>query len=676
MSEQRWRTIQSLFEGAVEQPRDERKAYVRQRCPTDADLRDEVLRLLDADEMGHALLDAPAVDLAATAPPPDGTGTTIGPYRLRRRLGEGGMGAVFLAERDRDFQQQVALKLVKRWMLSEELSRRFEAERQILASLDHPNIARLLDGGVTDDGQPYFTMEYVEGQPITTYCDERGLSIDARLRLFCTVCRAVQHAQQNLIIHRDLKPSNILVSSNGAVKLLDFGIAKVIDSAAGAEPRARTGVRLLTPGYGAPEQIRGQPVSTATDVFALGVVLYELLTGESPHAGSSVTEIEAAVLETVPAKPSAADFALGPARPYSSRALRGDLDTICLTALRKESAERYPSASALLDDVVLFQQRRPIRARPLTLSYQWGKFIGRNRGRVVAALAAVIGVALLVGVYTVRLAQERDRAQLEATKAAEVARFVTDLFAVSDPQRSLGATITARELLDRGARRLDSELKDQPEVRAAMLSAIGRSYRGLGLFERATEFLEAARQIYVSLPRPRPHRPRRRRLRSGRGPDRPRSLRRSRSAVPGRSTANGARVRSAVGAGGRGASRPWCDAQRGGALRRRRAAPAKSGVRVSGGPGTSASAPRSTTSACSCTRRTASTRRRPSTAKRSPWCARCAETCIRSCRGCCTTSASSCGTKRTTSRPSRFTKRAWPWIARCTGRTILAPRTA
>ncbi|MEL6185709.1 MAG: tetratricopeptide repeat protein, partial [Myxococcota bacterium] len=379
------------------------------------------------------------------------------------------------------------LKVIRSRARGADAVRRFEGERQILASLDHPHIARLLDGGVTPGGQPFFTLEYVEGEPITTYCAREGLDLEARLTLFADACGAVQHAQERLVIHRDLKPSNILVSDEGAVKLLDFGIAKVLDAA--AEPGlTRHGARLLTPGYGAPEQIRGEPVTTATDVFALGVVLYELLTGVAPHAARSAEAAESSVLSQTPTRPSAAALtpALEPGR------LEGDLDTICLTALRKEASERYPSAAALLDDLRLYRDGRPIRARPLTLSYQLSKVVRRHRTAVLAGLAGLLALVGLVSVYTLRLAAERDRAQTEAQKAAAVARFVADLFTESDPRWSQGRKVTAREVLERGAGRVETELSRQPEVRASLQATIGRAYRGLGLFEEASTHLRGA----------------------------------------------------------------------------------------------------------------------------------------------------------------------------------------
>ena len=380
------------------------------------------------------------------------------------------MGAVYLAERaDGAFQQRVALKLVKRGLDTDEILRRFLRERRILARLEHPHIARLLDGGITEDGLPWFAMEHVQGEPITSWCESRRTSVAERLRLFQAVCAAVQHAHRNLIVHRDLKPSNILVTASGDVKLLDFGIARLLSGEESEAERTLTapGLRVLTPPYAAPEQIRGEAATTATDLYSLGAVLYELLAGVRPcgRAARTLEELEKAVLEEEPAPPSTM-------RKELRRELSGDLDHIVQMALRKEPERRYPSVEGLLADLERHREGLPVRAARPSLFYRLGKLVRRHRPAVVAgsivaltalagvvvalwqAVAAALLVASLTGGLAVAIAQAR-AARREARKADEVRRFLVRVFEVSDPSRALGQSITARELLDRGAERIE-----------------------------------------------------------------------------------------------------------------------------------------------------------------------------------------------------------------------------
>lgn len=530
MDPKRWQRVQELFEAALELDASERSAYLSKACGEDGELRDEVLSLLEADRSGHSLLDGHAAE--AVGVPDDlekalsQVGRQVGPYRIVESLGAGGMGSVYLAERvGDDFEQEVALKLIKRGMDTNEILRRFQAERQILARLEHPNIARLLDGGITEDGLPYFTMEYVDGEPIDEYCDRLRLSVDERLDLFEDVCAAVQHAQRSLVVHRDLKPSNILISKEGVVKLLDFGIAKVV---AGDGPETdstrltRTGFRLMTPGYGAPEQVRSEPVTTATDVYALGVVLYELLTGHGPYPVRTPTpkDLVEAVLHKEPRRPSSVvdrialpeeildgkeitpDSVSRARRTHPARLrkrLRGDLDNIVLKALRKEPERRYSSAEQLLDDLRRHRDGVIVSARPPTLRYRLGKFVRRHVPAVVGTITVMTALIAIVIYYTHRLTDERDRARLEAAKAAEVSEFLTSLFAVADPSESRGEEVTARELLDRGSNRIRSELDDQPEIQATMMSVMGRVYESLGLYREADSLLDHALEIQTRL---------------------------------------------------------------------------------------------------------------------------------------------------------------------------------
>jgi len=447
-------------------------------------------------------------------------GEQIGAYGIIREIGHGGMGTVYLAERtEGGFHQQVAVKLIKHGMDSNEILTRFRSERQILARLQHPNIARLFDGGMTDEGVPYFAMEYIEGECIDVHCRQNRLSIRARLELFQQVCSAVQYAHQNLIVHRDLKPGNILVSGDGTVKLLDFGIAKVL-AADGESPLTtltRTGFRAVTPEYAAPEQFRGGAVTTATDVYSLGVILFELLTGNIPYRLTNRTpfEIEQAVCDSQPKRPSTATAtrAFEPesgshhadaghtqraATKRLKRELCGDLDNICLKALRKEPERRYRSAVELAEDIERYLAGRPVTARADTLGYRARKFVQRNRTAVVAAISMLLMLASLVTFYTIRLAAERDQARVEAQKAEQISDFLSGLFEVSDPSHAKGETVTAKELLNRGAGRIENELQNQPQVQATMMNVMGNVYRNLGFYGEASALFLRASDIQHS----------------------------------------------------------------------------------------------------------------------------------------------------------------------------------
>ena len=428
------------------------------------------------------------------------------------------MGDVHLAIQEEPFKRYVALKITRSGASASDVIARFAVERQILAALNHPNIARLHDGGTTDDGRPYFAMEYVDGTPITRYCDERRLPLRERLQLFETACRAVHYAHQNLIIHRDLKPSNILVTESGNVKLLDFGIAKLLNPSLGplAMPDTRHEFRMLTPEYASPEQVRGESLTTAADVYSLGVILYELLAGHRPYqvAGRVVPEVISIVCEREPERPStmlarsetltgpdgddivitpeAVGAARGVAADRLQRIVRGDLDNISLKALRKEPDRRYGSAEQLGQDVTRYLSGMPVTARPNTLGYRIRKFTGRHKAAVVAACLAF---AFLVGGLSAALWQareaerERERTQLALTRSETVTAFLMNLFRANDPQETPGAEVTARELLERGIDRADA-LDEQPEVQASLLDVVGRVYSELGQYDRAASLLD------------------------------------------------------------------------------------------------------------------------------------------------------------------------------------------
>ncbi len=429
-------------------------------------------------------------------------GGRLGPYRLLRTLGEGGMGIVFLAERaDEEYRQRVAVKVLRLGAAGGSVVTRFRRERQILAGLEHPNIARLLDGGSTPGGLPYLVMEYVEGVALDDFCDRQRLSLEGRIRLFLTVCEAVARAHQELVVHRDLKPGNILVATDGTVKLLDFGIAKLLGGEGGLAPEATGTVeRALTPGYASPEQVRGDLITPASDVYALGVILYRLLSGVHPYVLEGVGPVEGMrrILEEEPLPPSrrlseeATARVLAEARRLSpgalQRRLRGDLDGIVLKALAKDRRQRYATAEALARDLEAYLVGQPVVARRPTLTYRAGKFLRRNR--VPVAVVAAFLILMVAAGWT--LLEQSATSRRQRDKAERVAGVLVDLFEISDPGRSRGEQVTAREILDRGARRVRQELRDEPEVRAMLLDTIGRVYRQLGLYGEAQPLVEEA----------------------------------------------------------------------------------------------------------------------------------------------------------------------------------------
>ncbi len=388
----RWQRLEALFYEALDLEPSLREAFLDRSCAGDADLRREVEKLLRASGETVGFLHQPVREAARemVSESGDAAGLRMGAYRLIRTLGEGGMGRVYLAARaDDQYQQNVAIKVMRSSVgRSPGMLVRFRAERQILANLNHPNIARLLDGGITPDGLPYLVIEYVDGSPLDDYCGRAHLSIDARLRLFRTICSAVEYAHGNLVVHRDIKPANILVTSDGSPKLLDFGIAKLLDPAsdpgAGTSPTQST-ERLMTPEYASPEQISGQAVTTATDVYSLGTVLYELLTGRSPFrlTKSSPLETVRAICEDEPKRPSS----VVEAHPAEARKLKGDLDNIVLKAMRKEPARRYASVAQFSEDVRRFLDGYPVGARAGSWRYRSGKFVRRHKAGVAAAAA-------------------------------------------------------------------------------------------------------------------------------------------------------------------------------------------------------------------------------------------------------------------------------------------------
>jgi len=505
MASPQWTRAKRLLSALIEADPDDPTAWLREHVD-DPGLRSEVLSLWAARTEGFLKqgslsdwLGGASVEPLSASDGPE-TGMRIGDFRLVEEIGLGGMSVVYRAERiGADFEQTVAVKLLQRRLHTENAEQRVRAERQMLARLDHPGIADLLDGGVTDGGRPYLVMEYVDGTPITEYANRHGLNLSARLGLLSQVLDAVQGAHRQLIVHRDLKPSNVLVTEvDGGphVTLLDFGIAKLLDdSLPVTRPRTRTGQSLMTPSYAAPEQVTGADITAATDVYQIGVLAYELLTGCRPldAADKRPSVVEQIITENDPTPPSK----LVEIDALSAESLRGDLDRILLKALRKDPDRRYRSVEAVAADLNRYREGHPIEARPATLPYRTKKFVRRNRTGVGVTALITILVAGFFGVLVwqqQKTAEQRDRAQREAETAEQVSTYLTTLFERADPHLSRGDTVTARELLREGMNRID-ELDGQPLVQAQLLYVLGRTRRRIGLYDSTRALLHRALEI-------------------------------------------------------------------------------------------------------------------------------------------------------------------------------------
>jgi eukaryotic-like serine/threonine-protein kinase len=519
----RFRRVEELFHDLVDQPAAERAAVLEPLREREPEIHDHLLGLLGRADAGGALTAAPAALQDALLGSRELRGS-LGPYRLLQRIGEGGMGVVYEAEQAEPIRRRVAVKLIRFGHDSARVVARFRAEQQTLALMRHPNVALVHDAGTSADGRPFFVMELVEGEPLHHYCDQRGLDLEHRLGLFLEVCAGVEHAHQKGVIHRDLKPSNILVTEESGTprpKIIDFGIAKAVGDASGAVPGLTSVDEAIgTLEYMSPEQTRGTTgiVDTRTDVYALGVVLYELLTGELPIPAESLRDVSLAAAYhaiqerdppppsrrtgTKPAAPSEAATRRGTDPATLARRLRGDLDWIAMRALAKDPDRRYPAVSQLQDDIARFLRHEPVSAGPPSATYRLRKFARRHR--VGVAAGSLVLLALLTGIVgttsgllRAQRAEAEARAaeaaaKVEASTAHEVTDFLVGLFRVNDPSESRGRAVTASEILERGATRVEEELSDEPEVLARLRIAIGRVYANLGLYENARAQLEAA----------------------------------------------------------------------------------------------------------------------------------------------------------------------------------------
>jgi serine/threonine protein kinase/Flp pilus assembly protein TadD len=508
---QRWQRASPHLDRLLDLSPTERDAYLGSLCAEDSQVAADVEALLAEHRLltAEGFLDSPA---AIHGPQPSLAGVTIGAYRLLSPIGHGGMGSVWLAERsDGRFTAAAAVKLLNIALLGRSAEQRFTREGTILARLTHPHIGRLIDAGLSSTGQPYLVLEYVNGRFIDRYCDEERLGANDRIRLFLDVQSAVTHAHANLIVHRDLKPSNVLVTTDGTVKLLDFGIAKLIEAESGTSAftiLTREGEVALTPKYAAPEQVTGGPITTATDVYALGVILFELLTGRHPTAVDTggPAEFVRAIADREPLRLSAAvgagtdrgDLVARAASRATTpdrlrRVLQGDLETILAKALKTNAAERYASVAEFADDLRRYLEQLPVAARPDSFGYRAAKFVRRHR-RVLAAFAAIVVViGSLVGFYTARLSTERDRARLEAARSSKLSELLIGVLTSADPYRTPDPRDpNARHPLDIGAQRIDTELAGEPELQARILTMIGRTYERMGLYAKALPILERA----------------------------------------------------------------------------------------------------------------------------------------------------------------------------------------
>ena len=505
-----WEQISSIVDRALDLNPDERLAFVEVICAENQLLKANVIHFLDSiqpsENLWEKMVESGSVlvneitssDVDIDTSPFFSPLKQAGPYRVIELIARGGMGNVYLAERsDGQFDRKVAIKILRHELSSKSHVERFLAERNILSGLEHPNIARLYDGGLTSDNRPYLVMEYVDGVPITTYCIENRCTLKEILDLFKQVCKAVEYAHRNLIVHRDLKPDNILVKPDGTVKILDFGIEKILDEELAPEKPEHTkeNLHLLSIQYAAPEQVTLEKITTATDVYALGLLLYEMITGRPPFdlKGKKLEEAEILILNELPEKPSQ--------KAGSSKLsgkLKGDLDAIILKALNKKPEERYTSVDQFLDDIQQYHSGNPVSACHKTFKYRTQKFITRRPGVVLAILTvivAIVGYLVTLQLHAESLKIERDKAEIESSRAGLISGFLVDLFESADPSRSPDSDLSVRDLLDRGIERMDA-LSGQPEVQAKLSLTMAQTYYALGLYDDALPLVERAYTFY------------------------------------------------------------------------------------------------------------------------------------------------------------------------------------
>lgn len=498
MDNSRWERIQAVFHRAADLPQAEQDSYLAGACDDDPDVLQQVRAMLEEDSHSVSVLDHSIADLAHSVLSDSDVGRIpqqdFGPYRLVRLLGEGGMGLVYLAER-KDLGSQVAIKILRDAWLSPARRERFSSEQRTLAQLNHPSIARLYDADALPDGTPWFAMEYVEGVPLTDYCRSHQCSVENRLQLFRAVCEAVQYAHSEAVIHRDLKPSNILVKQDGSIRLLDFGIAKQLESLDTPVNQTMTGLRLMTPAYAAPEQIRGARVGIHTDVYSLGVILFELLTAQLPFDLSNLTPAEAAsiIAEHEPGKPSSIARTNQPQTGLTliGKTAWADLDVLCLTAMHKDPARRYRSVEALIRDIDHYLHAEPLEARPDSFSYRLGKFVQRNQRSVTLSAASLVLVIGLVAFFTVRLATARNAALAEAARTERIQKFMLNLFEGGDESVGPSDSLRVITLVDRGVREAKT-LNSDPKIQGELYQNLGDIYEKLGKFEQADSLLQSA----------------------------------------------------------------------------------------------------------------------------------------------------------------------------------------
>lgn len=531
LSPEQWSRIDTLFERALQEPHGSRTRFIKQMTGNDTELFGQLVKLIEIhEEAGQILGESVTVFIDPLIPGMaeasfqnrDNTGskddhkdllpgTVLGMYQLREIIGRGGMGDIYLAYRaDQLYEHAVAVKVMRARLENSDTLRQFDAERKILASLDHPNIARLYDGGVSADGLPYFVMEYVEGEPVDQYCHQHKCTISERIQLFSTICRAVGFAHQNLVVHQDLKPSNIMVKADGTVKLLDFGIAKLLsDDQSG--PKSANGDHFLSLAYASPEQLAGKNITTTSDVFSLGVILFKLLTGAYPFSTrrrgrKNFPDVELPELpSTAVLKPGNKHISnLNSSAKEWSKKLAGDLDAIVMKALKAHPADRYLSTEQLIDDIQRYENQLPVYAMQATTGYRLKKFIGRHKMGFSTSIAAILLFTLFTGALIIQQAEtvrERNSALLERDKSAEIAAFLEELLASADPAYGTNRTDTLRirDLLQSGTERVRRELVTQPAIQAQMLNVLGDVHQKLGNYENALPLLEQAMQIRHSL---------------------------------------------------------------------------------------------------------------------------------------------------------------------------------